>query len=120
MNFDVLLISVVVAVVSGDLRCRINKTGLDIYQATDFFRVVACRMDQTLRHRMQEKHALGLLEEWSSGLTDVQPRRLRMVGLEKQWCQNGGARTSSALRSRYASKCIAACDRYVIGEASLG
>lgn len=65
---------------------------------------------------MQEKHVLGLLEEWSSGLTDVQPRRLRMVGLEKQWCQNGGART---LRSRYASKCIAACDRYVIGEASL-
>lgn len=92
-------------------------------------------MDQTLRHRMQEKHVLGLLEEWSSGLTDVQPRRLRMVGLEKQWCQNGGARTmeldqwlptltdirlpSSPLRSRYASKCIAACDRYVIGEASL-
>lgn len=37
-NFDVLLISVVVVVVLGDPRCRINKTGLDIYQATDFFR----------------------------------------------------------------------------------
>ncbi len=43
------------------------------------------RIDLTPRRRMREKHASQLLEEWSSGLTDVQLQRFWTVRLGKRW-----------------------------------
>ena len=69
-----------------------------------------------------------LLEERSSGLTDVQLQRFQTVRLTKRWCKNRGATSvvanlnrylsSSALRSKCAFRCIAVW-RYVFGEAYL-
>ena len=51
-------------------------------------------IDHTPRRRMREKHASQLLEEWSSGLTDVQLQRFWTLRLGKRLCQgNGGATT---------------------------